>query len=92
MLVEGRTVQHKVTLPEGLTAWEMVERLKAVDVLVGEVPVVPAEGSLAPETYFVQRGESREAVLKRMQASQKAILEAAWAENICVTSCRPEVP
>ncbi len=78
MLVDGRTVQHKVTVPEGLTSWEIVERLKEVEVLIGEIPVVPAEGSLAPETYFVQRGEKREAVLKRMQDSQAAILDAAW--------------
>jgi len=78
MIVAGRGIQHKVTLPEGLSTWEIVERLKAVDVLTGEVPVLPPEGSLAPETYFVQRGETRDAVLKRMQTSQMAILDGAW--------------
>jgi UPF0755 protein len=38
---------------------------------------VPPEGSLAPNTYFVNRGDSRQALLRRMQADQDRILLAA---------------
>ncbi|MEM7523766.1 MAG: endolytic transglycosylase MltG [Pseudomonadota bacterium] len=81
IVTSGRSVQYKVTVPEGLTSWEVVQILNENEYLTGEVDAVPAEGSLAPDTYFVSRGSSRLAVLARMQAAQKAILEEAWARR-----------
>ena len=78
LLASGRTVQYAVTVPEGLTSWEIVEVLRASDMLMGEIDAVPAEGTLAPDTYSVQRGDSRAEVLARMQALQSRRLEEAW--------------
>jgi len=78
MLTEGDTISYKVTVAEGLTSWEVVELLKEVDVLTGEVESIPAEGSLAPDTYFVTRGDSRADVIARMQQRQGKILLEAW--------------
>lgn len=71
-------VTYRVTVVEGSTAWQVVELVKAMDMLVGEVTEMPAEGTLAPETYQVNRGDSRQAVITRMQAAQASILDAAW--------------
>ena len=80
-LSEGRTVMTRVTVPEGLTSHQIVERLKADQGLTGEIAAVPAEGSLLPETYAVPRGAARQSVIDAMQAAQKKLIDAAWAER-----------
>ena len=81
MMVRGDTVVHRVTVAEGLTSWEVVELLRQNPVLTGEVAEVPAEGSLAPETYHVERGQTRAEVIDRMQAMQREILDEAWEKR-----------
>ncbi|WP_204313696.1 endolytic transglycosylase MltG, partial [Stenotrophomonas maltophilia] len=61
----GRVVRHFVTIPEGMTSEMAVDVLMTEDVLTGSAPV-PPEGAILPETYEVQRGEDRAAVLQRM--------------------------
>ncbi|MCL5775595.1 endolytic transglycosylase MltG [Limibaculum sp. FT325] len=79
LITSGRTITHKVTVAEGLTSWQVVELLREVAVLEGEIDAIPPEGMLAPNTYFVHRGDTRAEVLARMQADQRAILDEAWA-------------
>ena len=50
-LVEGKSIEHKVTLPEGLTSYQIVQRLMAHPELKGEITEIPPEGSLLPDTY-----------------------------------------
>ena len=69
---------YRVTIPEGLTSQQIVERLKGEENLTGEVSQIPAEGSLLPETYSIEKGMSRQELLMRMQVKHKQILEAAW--------------
>ncbi len=78
ILASGRSILYRVTIPEGWTSWQIVERLKTVEVLTGEIAAVPAEGSLAPDTYSFQRGTSRAEVLQDMAAAQRRILAEAW--------------
>jgi UPF0755 protein len=79
LLRSGQVVQYSVTIPEGLTSWEIVELLRGVDALSGDVDAVPPEGTLAPDTYSITRGETREGLLARMTALQADRLERAWA-------------
>jgi UPF0755 protein len=81
----GRTIQHPVTLAEGLTSAMIVAALSEAEVLTGESGAVPAEGSLLPETYMVTRGTTRQDVIDRMSAAQEAVLDELWptrAENL----------
>ncbi len=80
LLQSGRTLQRMVTIPEGLPSVLVHERLMKAAALVGEVPV-PEEGSVLPDSYSYQRGESRVAVLKRMQAAMTGTLERLWAQR-----------
>ncbi|MGF1550892.1 MAG: endolytic transglycosylase MltG [Paracoccaceae bacterium] len=80
-LTSGRAISYRVTVAEGLTSYEVVEILRDSDVLEGEIETLPAEGSLAPDTYFVSRGDTRAAVIERMQAAQAEILETAWRDR-----------
>ena len=78
ILSEGKSVLYKVTIPEGLTSHQIVARLNEEENLTGEVPQVPAEGSLLPETYSIEKGMPRQELLQIMQAKQKQALEAVW--------------
>jgi UPF0755 protein len=77
-LVEGRSVQHTVTVPEGLTSEQIVQRLMESDVLTGDITSIPLEGTLLPETYKVTRGTTRQQVLNRMQSSHKRLVQETW--------------
>jgi UPF0755 protein len=77
-IVEGKVVQHSVTVPEGLTSEQIVARLTENDIFAGSIREVPREGTLLPETYKFPRGTSREQVIQRMQQSQKRVLAEIW--------------
>jgi UPF0755 protein len=72
-------VVYRVSVPEGLTSWQIVEGLNQAEFLSGEVPELPDEGTLAPDTYEVTRGADRQELLDQMVAAQQEILAAAWA-------------
>ena len=81
MLASGRTVRHRLTIPEGLTsteAWALVRSAPALD---GDPGVPPPEGVLMPETYVYSYGEQRKDMLDRMQRAMAHALAAAWAER-----------
>jgi len=78
MLANGKGVRHFVTLPEGRSSAQAVEILMRQPVLVGEITEVPEEGSLWPETYEVTRGETRQAVIARMQRMAQQKMDALW--------------
>ncbi|MCF3974779.1 endolytic transglycosylase MltG [Paracoccus salsus] len=68
----------RVTVAEGVTSWQIAEALRQVDFLAGEVAEVPPEGSLAPDTYEVERGSDRAALLAEMSRRQATILASEW--------------
>jgi UPF0755 protein len=79
LLESGRVLLHPVAVPEGLTVHEVYESLRASEVLSGDLPEPPPEGSLLPETYLVPRGEERARVVERMRAGMRAALGHLWA-------------
>jgi UPF0755 protein len=80
ILTGGKTVQRMVTIPEGMPSIMVQERLMANDRLKGEIPV-PAEGSVLPDSYAFEKNESRAAVLLRMQAAMKKVVDEAWPKR-----------
>ena len=80
-VLQGDEVLRRfVTVPEGMPSIMVWERLMAQPHLTGEV-AVPAEGSVLPDSYDFERGESRQAVLRRMQAAMTRTLTEAWAKR-----------
>jgi len=77
-IAEGKVVEHRITIPEGLTSEQIVARLIENPLLSGTVKQIPAEGTLLPETYNVTRGTPREQVVQRMQQSQRRVLQEVW--------------
>jgi UPF0755 protein len=78
---EAADTRFRVSLAEGVTSWQVVEALKLADFLEGEVAEVPAEGTLAPESYEVTRGTARGEVLARMAELQAERLAEVWANR-----------
>ncbi|MBM3652589.1 MAG: aminodeoxychorismate lyase, partial [Alphaproteobacteria bacterium] len=77
----GRQIMHSVTIPEGLTSEQIVQKLKEADLLAGDVADLPKEGALLPETYKFPRGFPRARLIAKMQEDQRKTLEAIWAKR-----------
>ncbi|KZY39212.1 branched-chain alpha-keto acid dehydrogenase subunit E2, partial [Roseovarius sp. HI0049] len=70
--------RFRINIAEGVTSWQIVTALNAVEVMEGDIEGVPPEGSLAPYGYEVERGDVRAELLDRMKEIQAARLAAAW--------------
>ena len=77
-LVEGKSIEHKVTLAEGLTSYQIVQKLMAHPELRGEITEIPAEGTLLPDTYKFGRNDTRQDIVERMRAAQAKFLAKVW--------------
>ena len=78
ILRTARPVQHRLTIPEGLTAAQIAGLLDRAEALTGETPL-PGEGMVLPQTYAFERGTSRAALLDRMTAAMSKTLADTWA-------------
>src|ERR1700733_6231420 len=85
-IVDGKVVQHAITIPEGLTSEQIVGRLTDNDIFAGSVHEIPREGTLLPETYKFPRGTTRDQVIARMQQAQKRIVAEIWEHR------NPDIP
>jgi UPF0755 protein len=80
MLQGGKVLQRLVVVPEGYPSVLVHDALAKADGLTGSVPV-PAEGSVLPDSYAFQRGDTRASVVARMQTAMRDYLKAAWAKR-----------
>ncbi|RVQ65299.1 endolytic transglycosylase MltG [Croceicoccus ponticola] len=79
-LQHAQVVRRMVTVPEGLPSIMVHERLMAEPLLTGDI-AVPADGSILPDSYDFERGESRAAVLGRMQKAMDEFVAAEWPKR-----------
>ena len=77
ILRTARPVQHRLTIPEGLTAAQVAHLVDGADALTGDTPV-PAEGTILPQTYDYERGTSREQLMDRARIAMDRVLDRAW--------------
>jgi UPF0755 protein len=80
-LIAHHVVRYKLTIPEGLTSEEVVDRLREDPVLIGEIREPPREGSLMPDTYYFERGDTRLSILSRMAKVQARTVDEIWKER-----------
>ena len=81
ILISGKTIQHKITVAEGLTS-DMVMKLVLADpVLVGAAGATPPEGTLLPQTYLFTRDTTRAEIVSRMQKAQRELIAKLWAKR-----------
>lgn len=77
-VLDDAGTEFTIVVAEGVTSWQIVNALNAWDLLAGEVTEIPAEGTLAPDSYEVRPGSDRVAFLAQMSALQSERLAAAW--------------
>jgi UPF0755 protein len=81
-MVEGKVETHPITIAEGLTSEQIVQRVLEADVLTGNIKEIPREGSLLPETYRFTRGTTRDQVIQRMQQAQRRLVQEIWDRRV----------
>ena len=69
----------RLAVAEGTTSWQIVESLKSIDALDGDILKIPSEGSLAPDSYEIKIGDLREDILAKMALAQDQRLLKVWA-------------
>lgn len=77
-LTTGTPIRYAVTIPEGWTSWQVVQRVNADERLTGNIGTLPPEGSILPGSYDYLPGDTRQSVIDRMQAAMTEALNKAW--------------
>lgn len=79
LLKSGKSVLYSLTIPEGLTVEQALERVAEEEALTGDMPAeVPPEGSLATDTLRFTRGATRQNMVDKLLADQKKLVEDVW--------------
>jgi len=78
ILIEGKSIQHRVTVAEGLTSDMIWKLVRDSNLLTGDPGQVPQEGTLLPETYLFTRGKPRRELLREMAAAQRKFIADNW--------------
>ena len=78
ILRSGRTVIRRLTVPEGLTNLQVARLLYETEWLQGDVPPLPGEGILLPDTYHFSWGDARTEVVSRMHHAMREALKKEW--------------
>ena len=82
ILIEGRALLHRITLPEGRTTAQLLRMIEEDKLLEGEMPeTLPEEGTLLPDTYMFHRGMTRVRLIEKMQQAQQDLLDELWPKR-----------
>jgi len=79
IIASGKTVKHRLTIPEGLTSPEVIALVRDAPALDGDCGPSPAEGELLPDTYLYSHGDSRKELLERMRHGMAHLLAQMWS-------------
>ncbi|MDI2112973.1 endolytic transglycosylase MltG [Commensalibacter nepenthis] len=80
ILRHAKPVQHELTIPEGLTRYQIANLINQAPFLTGQIEV-PVEGSILPQTYAYEYGYSREKLLQRTQVAMQKTLDQVWKDR-----------
>jgi UPF0755 protein len=80
LLQHGKPVLRLITVTEGMPSIIVSEKLAANPYLTGPLPPIE-EGSVLPDSYGYERGQSRSEIVKRMQGAMTRTLDQLWAKR-----------
>src|SRR5258708_2545218 len=86
IIAGGKTVKHRLTIPEGLTSVEVMALLRDAPALDGDTGPTPSEGELLPDTYVYSLGDTRQELIERMRRAMAHALAELWQKR------RPDLP
>jgi len=77
-LIIGKTVIHKITVPEGLTVSQVHALVSEAAALSGTIDVKVGEGFLLPNTYHYSLDHGRNEILQQMEKLMRDTLTDHW--------------
>src|SRR5437762_3144973 len=77
----GKTVKHRLMIPEGLTSVEVMALLRDAPALDGDTGPTPSEGELLPDTYVYSFGDTRQELVERMRRAMAHALAELWQKR-----------
>jgi UPF0755 protein len=80
LLQHGKPLLRLITVTEGMPAIIVEEKLAANKYLAGPMPSID-EGSLLPDSYGYQRGETRVALISQMQKAMQKTVAELWPKR-----------
>ncbi len=81
-LRSGKSILYSLTVPEGLTVQQALDRVATHEALSGTMPsAAPVEGSLAADTVRFTRGTPRSQVVAKMLDDQQKLVDEIWAKR-----------
>lgn len=67
ILGQGKSIIHKLIIPEGLTVSDIIDKVKSEPRLLGKLNEEIPEGSLMPSTYFFSYGDKKDKIINWMR-------------------------
>ena len=77
LLMTAQCQNHKITIPEGLTNYQVLQILKSKSFLKDNNADIPPEGHLYPETYVFAKGTKISRVVEEMVHN----MDEAWRSS-----------
>jgi UPF0755 protein len=77
ILSSGKSIIHKMVIPEGTTVNEIIMRINNEERLVGDIVGDIPEGFLMPSTYFFSYGDQKEQIIDKMRKLMSSQLDKA---------------
>jgi UPF0755 protein len=78
ILASGQVVIHKITIPEGFSVKQTLQRLEKNEFLLGKIEEAPEEGSLMPDTYCFRYPATRQQIISMAQSEMAEFMRREW--------------
>lgn len=78
MMRDGKVYDRKVTFPEGMTSWQIIQSLQNLTDMAGTVTDIPPDGALLPETYHYIKNDDRQKVIGQMKDAMAKTITELW--------------
>ena len=85
ILIDGKSIIHKLVIPEGLTVYEILNQLNKIEILTGEISLDIPEGYLFPNTYFYSYGDQKQKIVDLMRSKMSAVIDK-YIANLSISS------
>jgi UPF0755 protein len=77
ILSSGKSIIHKMIIPEGMLVHEIIKKINSEERLVGEIIGTIPEGFLMPSTYFFSYGDQKEQIVDKVRKLMSLQLDKA---------------
>jgi UPF0755 protein len=80
-LTSGDFYYRKITIPEGLTIYQIQEIMEKENGLIGTFPSEIKEGTLMPESYKFTAGNTKKQIIQKMQIDMQDFIQKEWSKR-----------